>query len=41
MKAFADLNFYVQHPHRSEVAYGMKYRSKEQGMCSEISLVRS
>ena len=34
MKAFADLNLSVQHPHRSESAYCMKYRSKEQGMFS-------
>ena len=33
MKACADLKFSVQHPHRSETAYGLKYRSKEQGVC--------
>lgn len=34
MKAFANLKLSVQHPHRSEVSYSMKYRSKEQGMFS-------
>jgi hypothetical protein len=33
MKASADLKS-VQHPHRSEVSYCLKYRSKEQGMFS-------
>jgi hypothetical protein len=32
MKAFANLKLSVQHPHRSEASYSMKYRSKEQGM---------
>jgi hypothetical protein len=32
VKAFANLNLSFQHPHRSEVSYSMKYRSKEQGM---------
>jgi hypothetical protein len=31
---FANLKLSVQHPHRSENAYSMKYRSKEQGMFS-------
>ncbi|KAF8507208.1 hypothetical protein F5888DRAFT_1602957 [Russula emetica] len=30
MKAFANLKLSVQHPHRSEVSYSIKYRSKEQ-----------
>jgi hypothetical protein len=34
MKAFANLKLSVQHPHRSEASYSMKYRSKEQGMYS-------
>ena len=34
LKAFANLKPFVQHPHRSESAYCMKYRSKEQGMFS-------
>jgi hypothetical protein len=34
MKASANLKLSVQHPHRSEVSYSMKYRSKEQGMFS-------
>ena len=34
MKAFANLKLSVQHPHRSENAYSVKYRSKEQGMFS-------
>ena len=34
MKAFANLKLSLQHPHRSEVSYSMKYRSKEQGMFS-------
>jgi hypothetical protein len=34
MKAFANLKLSVQHPHRSDVSYSMKYRSKEQGMFS-------
>jgi hypothetical protein len=33
-KAFANLKLSVQHPHRSEISYCMKYRSKEQGMFS-------
>lgn len=36
VKAFANLRLSVQHPHRSEVAYSMKYRSKENGMLSLI-----
>jgi hypothetical protein len=35
METFANLKLSFQHPHRSERAYCMKYRSKEQGMFSE------
>lgn len=34
IKAFANLKLFVQHPRRSENSYTMKYRSKEQGMCT-------
>ena len=34
VKTFADLKLSVQHPHRSEVSYNMKYRAKERGMFS-------
>ena len=34
MKVFANLKLSIQHPHRSEVSYYMKYRNKEQGTFS-------
>lgn len=36
LKAFANLRLSVQHPHRSEVSYSMKYRSKKNGVFSVI-----
>jgi hypothetical protein len=35
MRAFVNVGHPVQHPHRTDKAYGEKYRNKEQGMCSE------